>query len=85
MAETKNKDWPQGLGTLQKMGVSTMDRTLALCVGFLLGLLAKLPIVLAVLSLISLYVFTRKNRQRHKWEMSNHECECELGATMGAA
>jgi len=62
-----------------------MDRALALYTGFLLGLLVKLPIVLAVLSLVSLCVFTRKNKQRDKWEVNNHEHECKLGPTMGAA
>jgi hypothetical protein len=57
--------------------------TPSLYAGFLLGLLAKPPVVLAVLSLVSLYVFVHEDRQRHKWEVSNHECECELGATMG--
>ena len=85
MAKAKNQDHTQRLGALQKMGVATMDRTLVLYAGFLLGLLTKLPVVLVALSLVSLCVFTRENRQRGKWEVSNHECECELGATMGAA
>ena len=68
MAETKNKDWPPGLEALQKMGVSTVDRTLALYAGFLLGLLAKPPVVLAVLSLVSLCVFTQKTGQAPRIE-----------------
>jgi 4-amino-4-deoxy-L-arabinose transferase-like glycosyltransferase len=60
-----------------------MDRALALYAGFLLGLLAKPPVVLAVLSLVSLYVFIHENRQRHKWEVNNYEHECKLDATLG--
>jgi len=58
-----------------------MDRALALYAGFLLGLLVKLSIVLAVLSLVSLYVLMRKNRQKQKWEVSNCEHKYELDAT----
>jgi len=68
MAETKNEDYAQRLGTLQKMGVSTMDRTLALYAGFLLGLLAKPPVVLAVLALLSLRVFAQKTGQAQRYE-----------------
>ena len=60
-----------------------MDRALVFYAGFLLGLLMKLSVVLTVLSLISLYVFICKNRQWRKWEVRNHECECELDATVG--
>jgi len=63
------------------MGVTTMDRALALYAGFLLGLLMKLSVVLAMLSLVSLYVFAHKNRQKRKWEVSNCEHKYELDAT----
>ena len=49
------------------MGVSTVDRTLALYVGFLLGLLAKPPVVLAVLALLSLRVFCAKTKQAQRY------------------
>jgi len=67
MAKAKNQDHAKRLGALQKMGVATMDRTLALYVGFLLGLLAKPPVVLAVLALLSLRVFCAKTKQAQRY------------------
>jgi 4-amino-4-deoxy-L-arabinose transferase-like glycosyltransferase len=50
------------------VGVTAVDRTLAFYAGFLLGLLAKPPVVLAVLALLSLWVFAQKRGQALRTE-----------------
>ena len=68
MAETKNKDHAQRLGTLQKMGVATMDRALSLYMAFLLGLLGRPSIILTMLTLVSLYVLLKDSKQKTQIE-----------------